>query len=235
MKRIILSLVTLFLVTLTSAQQPVPKTFPKTIQVTGTAEMEIAPDKIHVAVTLKEYERKGKSKVTIDAIQKEFLQNVRKAGIPDSLIKVMSYGGTSGIHWWKKKPVDEVMLASVVYEIIFSEPKQVEAFVNLLDEDATDQFAVTLVTHSRITALQQQLRINATKAAKEKAMYLSEAVGEKIGGAITISETPVMEPYYSKAMVSNTISHFAEGGAEAAPEFKKLKLRSEMSVVFELL
>ncbi|RYY28578.1 MAG: DUF541 domain-containing protein [Chitinophagaceae bacterium] len=233
MKRFILSLVPLLVVTLISAQQPVPKTFPKTITVSGSAEMEITPNEIHVAVTLKEYEKKGKSKVTIDAIQKQFLQNVRKAGIPDSLIKVMNYGGNSGMHWWKKKPVNDVMLSSIVYELIFSEPKQVEALIKLLDEDATEQFAVTLITHTNMSAMQKQLRINATKAAKEKAIYLSDAVGEKIGHAINISEIPLMEPYFRKA--ANTIEHFAADAVDPAPEFSKLKLRSEMNVVFELL
>ncbi len=235
MKRIILSLATLLTITIATAQQPVPKTFPKTIQVTGTAEMEIAPDEIHVAVTLKEYEKKGKNKITIDAIRSSFLQNVRKAGIPDSAIKIISYAGTSGVHWWKKKPVDETMLASIVYEIIFSEPRQVEAFIGLLDEDATDNFAVTEVTHSKLNTMQQQLRMKATMAAKEKAGYLAAAVGEKIGAAITISETPVMEPFYMKTMAANTMNRFAENVGEAVPEFKKIKLRSEMNLVFELL
>lgn len=55
----------LFLITLFSvfvlglfAQSPSPNPFPKTISVTGSAELEIIPDEIYVSVMLREYQKK---------------------------------------------------------------------------------------------------------------------------------------------------------------------------------
>ncbi|MDQ3681647.1 MAG: hypothetical protein M3352_01075 [Bacteroidota bacterium] len=49
-------------------------TYPKTTTVTGSAEMEVIPDEIYVQVDLKEYEKKGQSKVNIETIKKRFLR-----------------------------------------------------------------------------------------------------------------------------------------------------------------
>ncbi len=235
MKRFILCLASLFVIASASAQQAPPKTYPKTIQVTGIAELEVVPDEIHVAVTLKEYQKKGKEKVLIGNIQKLFLQNVKKAGIPDSLIKVMSYAGSDGMQWWKKKPVDDILLSSITYEVVFSTPSAVEALINLLDPDATEQFHVTQTSHSRIKTLQKQLRVDALRAAREKATYLSEAIAEKVGGAVTITENEAPDLYLYKTPMANAMNRVDEMAAEAIPGFKKIKLRSEINVVFELL
>jgi hypothetical protein len=43
-------------------QQPTCNPYPKTISVTGTAEMEIVPDEIYVQVDLREYKKRAKNK-----------------------------------------------------------------------------------------------------------------------------------------------------------------------------
>ena len=83
------------------------------------------------------------------------------------------------------------------------------------------------------------LKIAAVKAAKEKAQYLSAAINETIGEAVTINE-PVeyYNPYYNmNRRTSNTMmkQDGAEMSADVAPtDFKKLKLRYDVTVVFAL-
>jgi len=77
--------------------------YPKTITVTGSAEMEVIPDEIYVHVDLKEYEKKGQGKVSIETIKKDFLTAVKSIGIADSLISIASYDGYNGNPWWRKK------------------------------------------------------------------------------------------------------------------------------------
>lgn len=58
MNKLYLSL-TAILFTLSSFSQTQINPYPKTITVTGSAEMEIISDEIYVQVDLKEYEKKG--------------------------------------------------------------------------------------------------------------------------------------------------------------------------------
>ena len=83
--------------------------------------------------------------------------------------------------------------------------------------------------------LKKEMKITAVKAAREKAIYLSEAVGEHIGQAITINDPVEIDntprPYYA-----NMTMKLAEDNAAPAldVDFKKIKVRFEVSVVFGL-
>ena len=77
------------------------------------------------------------------------------------------------------------------------------------------------------------------KAAKEKAIYLSDAIGEKVGVAVTIQEPTdyTVMPVYRNMMASNTMlkeQAFDAAAGEPAVDFKKIKLRYEVSVIFAL-
>jgi hypothetical protein len=103
MKRFILALSVVLAMLISNAQPPSSKVFPKTIQVTGIAELNIDADEIHVLITLKEYEKKGKAKTDIETIRKGFLANVRKVGIADTAIRISTVDGHSGVEWWRQK------------------------------------------------------------------------------------------------------------------------------------
>jgi uncharacterized protein YggE len=84
------------------------------------------------------------------------------------------------------------------------------------------------------------LKIAAVKAAKEKAGYLSEAINEQIGVAVTINE-PVeyYTPYYpapamarSNMMMKEQAMVSDESGQVV--DFKKIKLKYDVTVVFAL-
>ena len=88
---------------MTSFGQNSPNPYPRTITVNGSAEMEIVPDEIFVLVDLREYEKKGQAKMTIDKIRQVFLTAVRSLGIPDSAVVIAGYDGMNGNPWWRKK------------------------------------------------------------------------------------------------------------------------------------
>jgi uncharacterized protein len=235
MKRFILALSVLLTTFSSDAQTPALKTYPKTIQVTGISELNIDPDEIHVLVTLKEFEKKGKEKTDIGTIRKGFLASVRKVGIVDTTIRISSLNGNSGVEWWRKKNQKDELYASVTYEIVFNDAQKIDELTDLLDDDATEHFVVSKITHSNLVGLQKQLRIDALKAAKAKAVYLAEAISENVGSAITITEISFPQVFDNVGAYANTMSFKNEDmAATSKPEFKKLNLKSEMSVVFEI-
>ncbi|HVF80556.1 MAG TPA: SIMPL domain-containing protein [Flavisolibacter sp.] len=238
MKTVFLFLATLFFTRTSFAQNNV-NPYPKTITVNGSAEMEITPDEIYVQVDLKEYEKKGQGKITIDKIRQGFLTAVRSLGLPDSSLVIADYDGVNGNPWWRKKAkLKDELYSSITYQVKLRNSAQVDQLVDKLDDAATQNFFIQRTSHSKLAELRKNLKIQAVKAAKEKADYLAGAVNENIGVAVTINEpNEYYQPYYG-TMASNRMMKAEVNQQSAADEpqadFKKIKLKYDVNVVFAL-
>lgn len=229
-----------FLFALSTRAQTVPNPYPKTINVTGSAELEVVPDEIYVQVELKEYEKKGGGKISIEKIRQDFLANARKIGIHDTLISIAAYDSYNANPWLRKKKKKEELFATISYQLKLNSSRQLDALVDALDDEATANFFIQRTSHSKLADYRRQLKIEAVKAAREKAGYLAEAIGEQVGVAVTIQE-PVEYyiPYYNQR-VSNVMmragAEMAQDAAAAAPnaDFTKLKLKYDVTVTFAL-
>lgn len=224
------------------ATQPGCYPFPKTISVTGSAEMEVIPDEIYVQVDLREYKKKGEEKTDLDKIKTDFLAACKAAGIADSNISVASYDGYNMANIWRRRKKDPDLLSSITYQIKFSNTRLMDELVNRLDDQATNNFSITRTSHSKIVEYRRQLKVLAVKAAKEKAIYLSESVNEQVGAAITITEpeesvsSDVRSGLY-KSNVSNVaakMSYDPYGINDSGVDYRKIKLRFEVKVLYAL-
>jgi uncharacterized protein YggE len=238
MKKTLILILIAFAAVNLQAQQ-IANPYPKTITVTGSAELEIIPDEIYVAVDLREYERKGQSKVNIEKIKADFLNNARLVGIADSNVTIAAYDGNNYNPWWRKKNKKEELLASITYQIKLKSSKQMDDLVNRLDDNATQNFYIMRTSHSKITEFRKQLKIQAVRAAKEKAEYLAAAIDESIGVAVTIAEPIEYShyPMYNKVSNMRMQSEAAMGqtaGDMNQPEFNKIKFKYDVTVVFSL-
>jgi uncharacterized protein YggE len=238
MKTVMLFIMSALLATGAFAQNS-PNPYPRTITVNGSAEMEIVPDEIYVQVDLKEYEKKGQGKMTIDKIRQNFLTAVRSLGLPDSAISIAGYDGYNGNPWWRKKnKLKDELYSSIMYQVKLRSSAQVDQLVDKLDDAATQNFFIQRTSHSKLTEFRKNLKIQAVKAAKEKADYLAAAVDENIGVAVTINEpNEYYQPYYGN-MRANTMMK-AEMDQQSAPDqpqadFKKIKIKFDVNVVFAL-
>lgn len=237
MKQLLFLVAAAFVMIAGKAQTPV-NPYPRTITVSGSAEMDVIPDEIYVQVDLREYEKKGSSKVNLDQIRAAFLQNVRAVGIPDSAVTIASYEGYIANPWRRRK--DPQLFASISYQLKLNNSAKVDQLVSLLDDDATQNFSIVRTSHSKMPEYRKQLKIMAIKAAKEKAVYLTEAISEKVGEAITISEPTDNSLYYRIANLAennkyvNTYNRSVSSPEQEGVDFKKIKLRFEVNAVFAL-
>jgi uncharacterized protein YggE len=239
MKKILPTLFLILFFQAVVAQQPIytSNPYPKTITVSGSAEMEVVPDQINVNIQLKEYQKKGDNKKDLETIKAHFLGSARSLGIADSLISIVSYSGQGDYYTSKKKKKDPDLLASITYQVRFSSSRLMDQLVEKLDDEATQSFAIVSVSHSKLLEYRKQLKIRAIQAAKEKGIYLSEAINESLGNAVTINEPDEWNPYVMdnvrmNTQVSNaTMDH---GGGFSEIDFKKMKLKFNVSVVFAL-
>lgn len=232
-------IMTLIAIVIATAQLTAQEIKPvqKTISVSGSAETEVTPDEIYVQVDLREYNKKNGDKIDINSIKNNFLAACKSMGLTDKDVTVQSYQGYDQNYWWarKNKKQNPDMKAAVSYWVKVSNVSKLDELVEKMDDEATQNFFIAKTAYSKMDELKKDMKINAIKAAREKAMYLSEAIGEHIGEAITINDPVEMDstprPYYA-----NTTMKMTENAAAPAldVDYKKVKVKFEVSVVFSL-
>lgn len=241
MKKIITSVLAVAFLFSAKAQYAENQVRQRTINVSGTAELEVVPDEIYVQVDLREYDKKGNGKVDIESIKSNFIKAATSIGIADTNITVQSYQGWDGNYWWvkKNKKQNPDMKATISYWVKVANTKKMDQLVDKLDDEATQNFFIAKVSHSKEKEFKRQLKMEAVKAAKEKAIYLAAAIGESIGNAITINEPSEMNIYQPRAYSANMMMkqeamQDASGPAEPTIDFKKIKYQFEVQTVFAL-
>ena len=237
MNRFFILMTTVFFFTV-SHSQTVANPYPKTITVTGSAEMDIVPDEIYVMVDLKEYEKKGQGKVTIDKIRQDFLTAVRSLGLPDTAVSVAAYDAYNANPWLRKKKKKDELYASMTYQVKLKNTTQVDQLVDKLDDNATSNFYIARTSHSKLAEYRKNLKIQAVRAAKEKAGYLAEAINEQVGVAVTINEpNEYFQPFYGNVanrMMKAEVAQMDQSADQPQADFKKIKLKYDVTVVFAL-
>ena len=241
MKKIVLVFGFILCVCAISAQnaQPGCFPFPKTISVTGSAEMSVIPDEIYVQIDLREYKRKGEEKVELDKIKSDFLSICKSVGIADSNIAVASFDGYNMSNIFRRRKKDPDLFSSIRYQLKFNNMTLIDALVDKLDDQATYNFSITKTAHSKITEYRKQLKILAVKASKEKALYLAESINEQIGQAINITEPE--ENLSDHALNRNIVSKIGylkreieDKNSELEINYMKIKIRYEVKVLYAL-
>ena len=128
------------------------------------------------------------------------------------------------------------MKASVTYWIKVSKVDMLDALVEKMDDEATQNFFIAKTSYSKMDEIKKDMKIAAVKAAKAKAIYLAEALDTQVGEAITINDPNEIGDYPRPMMYANTLMKSA-ADSEAPPmdvDFKKIKLQFEVTVVFAL-
>src|SRR5205085_3351328 len=116
-------------------------------------------------------------------IKNDFIKAALSIGIPETDISVQGYQGWDGNYWWykKNKKKNPDMKASITYQVKLATTKKMDELVQKLDDEATQNFFISRVSHSNLPQFKKDLKIQAVKSAKEKASYLAAAINETAG------------------------------------------------------
>ncbi|GAB5418803.1 MAG: hypothetical protein Crog4KO_02170 [Crocinitomicaceae bacterium] len=205
------------------------------IEVTGTARLDIMPDEIFVSITLRE-RSEGKDKISVEEQEKQMKAGLQSIGISlDDLTLSDSESDYVRISWRKRE-----VISSKEYRLKLSTAEQVSKVFEKLDELEINDAYISKTEHSNIVELKKQLRIDAIKAAKEKADYLLKAIGEETGHALEIRENP--QNYGSPNSYSNVQRYYANSinldsiADDELPEigFSKIRIEASIYVKFEI-
>jgi hypothetical protein len=228
MKKIILLVAFVTLGTFLKAQTTDNR---KKIEVSGMAEQEVTPDEIYFSISLKEYMWDSKKKVVISDLETQLQKAVVKAGIADKDFTINNI--SSYTNYWDKKK-DPMFLASKQYSLKLNNLNDINDILEALDPKGIAYTNIDRYDYSKKEELKKDLRIKALLQAREKATYMVEAIGEKLGSALQIAESgnesypPVM--YRSKM----TMQAESSDSGMANIDFKTIKVMANVNAVFEI-
>jgi uncharacterized protein YggE len=226
MKQIAIAALLLFTVS-ANAQTPDLR---RKIEVTGTAETEVTPDIIYFSVSLKEY-MDGKTKVDIDQLEGQLQKAVYGAGVTREDLTINNISGY--ITYQKKK--DPNFLASKQYTIKFHDLNKVNQILSGINSKGIESTNIISYDYSKIEDLKRELKLKALLAAKEKAGFLMSGIGEKIGGALEVTEIDDNNLPQQRNVMYKAMSFSGAAVPEPDIDFKKIKLTFQIRAVFEIV
>lgn len=202
------------------------------IEVTGKAEMEIIPDQIYIKILLSE--KDTKNKVSVSELEKQMIQKLKEIGInTDKDLMIKDMGSNFKNYLLSKKEI----ILSKEYQIIVHDGKTASQVFIELEKIGLSNVDIEKLDHSKIEQFRREVKINAIKAAKEKAEALTSAIGQSIGRAIYIQE---IENRYVNTMNSNRVMlrgmSSVQNVSNSQPDIDFEKIHIEYAIVcrFEL-
>jgi uncharacterized protein YggE len=206
----------------------------KKISVSGTTDFEITPDIIYISISLKEYlkDNNSKKRVEITTLENELYNAILQAGLPKENLTVNSLSSYATMTEKKKNPE---FLASKQYLLKVTDLNKYNAIIGSVDPKGIQSTNIASYDYSKMETLRKELKIKALQAAKAKAGYLVESVGQKLGSVLDIQE--VNNEQFPQAMYRSNMMMMKADAVESAPEidFKKIKLNYIINAVFEII
>ncbi len=202
------------------------------IEVTGTSEIEIVPNKIHYIIEIREYfeeEFDGKSKpeeyrtkVSLSEIEQGLREVLSQAGIPQNAIRTQEIGD-----YWRQQGQD--FLVSKKFNITLTDFNQINEIVKRIDTKGIHTMRIGELENKDILAYHQKGKIEALKAAQRKATYLVEALGKRLGDVTRIVEEGSSNafPFAQSNVLSSDAASF--------DSFRTIKKNYSMLVRFEII
>ncbi|MCS3529645.1 SIMPL domain-containing protein [Chryseobacterium sp. JUb7] len=198
------------------------------IEVTGVAEMEVEPDEIIFNIGIK-----ADNKNDLADNEKKLFETLKNNGVKNEDIKF-------------KSMYQNLYSKTTKFTKNFQFKVNAKTNVSKLFEDLNQKWVTNLniseVKNTKIADFRKTVKINALKAAREKADYLLESIGKKTGNPIEIVEIEdymsdtIVPMAYKSAKMSNVQLESADAGVDYSfDNIENIKLKYSIKTRYEIL
>lgn len=207
------------------------------IEVIGKAEMDIVPDLIYLKIILGD--KDNKDKLSLDEIEKLMISNLTELGIDiNKDLSVKDFASNFKSFWIGKADI----VLTKEYQLIVHDTKTMQKVYFEFQKLGISNVSIEKLDNSKIVQFRKDVKMDAIKAAKEKAEFLTSSINQSIGRAIFIQE---LDNQYLSNVMSNTVSgvnvrirgsSFLDQNESSMPdiEFEKITIEYSILVRFEL-
>lgn len=197
---------------------------PNIIEVTGSATLNIIPDRISIEIGMEEYFKQkvfgDSSIVKLADIEKRIRKTLRDAGVPDSLIIVSDLGN------YRDRDISATFLMAKRLSATVSDFSQIEYISDRLDRNGITAFNITKTDYSDMARYNREGLKSALDAARQKAEFIAENEGLQIIAPYEIIETTGDPSGYS------TFSNVAYNGGSGMENLRRIVRRYSVKVRF---
>ncbi|MFT4071372.1 MAG: SIMPL domain-containing protein [Dysgonamonadaceae bacterium] len=208
------------------------------IEVTGKAEMEIIPDMIYLKIILSD--KDNKDKLALPEIEQRMTNKLSEIGIDIKKdLSLQDFTSNMKSYWLKSN-----ISLTKQYQLIVHDTKILQKVFFEFQNLGISNVSIINEEHSKIEQYRKEVKINAIKAAKEKADMLAVAINQNIGKALYIQEADNLNPLLTANNIKGKLSGInvkignfsSDSGSDSASdiEFEKIKIVSSILVRFEL-
>lgn len=192
------------------------------IEVTGSATMNIIPDRITIEIGMEEYYKHKASGdstiVKLYDIEKDVRKTLREAGVPDSMIVVSELGN------YRNRDMSSTFLMAKRLSATVSDFDHIERISDRLDRKGIVCFNITKIDNSDIGQYNRQGLKAALDAARQKAEFIAENEGLKLLMPYEIVETTNEPSMYS------AFSNVAYDGGSGMENMRRIVRRYSVKV-----
>lgn len=197
------------------------------IEVTGVAEMEVEPDEIIFSIGIK-----ADNKNDLADNEKKMFEILKNAGVKNDDIKFKSM---------YQNIYSKTAKFSKNYEFKVNAKSNLSKVMEDLNQKWVTSLNVSEVKNSKIADFRKVVKINALKAAKEKADYLLESMSKKTGSPLEIVEiedytSDTVMPVAYKSRANNIQLEMADASVDFSfGNIENIKLKYSIKTRYEIL
>lgn len=200
------------------------------IEVTGLAELKVVPNEIYLSIALNEKDVKDRR--SLDELEADVVAALRKLNIPTENLSISGANSKLEKAFWTGKKI----YARKNYILKLSDANSIGKVLRELENKGISNVNLARVDNSEMEKYRKEVKIMAIKAAKDKADYLLNAIGEQTGKPIYIQERNY-QSYYRAPNIMLRGKNMAMDAETANYEldFEELTLKYEIFARFEIV
>ena len=202
----------------------------RTIQVVGTAEKTITADKMKISAEVRvEDEKLSTAQEQSKASFNQLVTNLKEIGVEPGDLALEDH--SLGKHYRTKngERLQDGFYSEREFSITLKKADLLEAVYTELAQAKGITVRGTTFSRKDEIEIRREVRTNALKAAREKAIEMAEVYGQKIGKVQSIREGS-MTPFLTRNTYSNSVDALMADGSASG----KVSITSSVEVVFEL-
>lgn len=204
--------------------QEIKKNF---IEVTGVAEMEVEPDEIIFNVGIK-----GDNKNQLADNEKQLFEILKNNGVKNEDIKFKSM---------YQNVYSKIKIFTKNLQFKVTKKTDMGNLFDSLNQKWVTSINIAEIKNTKIADFRKTVKVNALKAAREKADYLLESIGKKTGTPLEIVEiedytSDTILPMNFRAKTANIQLEAADASADYSFEnIDNIKLKYSIKTKYEIL
>lgn len=205
------------------------------MKTTGTAEIKVTPDRAVIRVGVERQSATAKNaKAAVDNISRKILAALKAASIDEKDIQT-AYLDLQPTSYYEKRVRINNFTATQSLSVTIRDLSHLDNVMDAVMSAGANRIDGIEYQSSELRKYRDQARDEATKAAKEKAVALAQALGNQVGRTYSIEEVQQWDGYSMMGGLAANVALERTRGSAPSTAPGQLTVTASVIVSFDLL